>query len=120
MEKIKKLFEEIPFAGNQSPKTRLLYVKNMSPRHPFFTDTLEVGKKFLECVLNTNPPIEVGDIYLVFPERWLTFLESRNLRWSLEHYPKIELINSVNIITSSFEIIASYDRDQTHSLDSYF
>lgn len=27
---IEKLFEEIPFAGNQSPKTRLLYVKNIS------------------------------------------------------------------------------------------
>lgn len=120
MNKIEMLFSKVSF-GDTIPKVRLLYVKDMSPRHHYFAGSLEIGKRFLEYVLSSGPLPEVGDIYLVYPERWMNFMECRHFRDKLEGHPEVSEVRTVSIITSSFEIISSWRNDTNcETLEGFF
>lgn len=80
----------------------------ISPRHPHFEYTREMGMGHLESVLY-HRPIGGESIAFMLPERWLSVHEQYYLIHSLNRHPEIvaQSLRSVDIITQSPLILGS-------------
>lgn len=114
----KELFDDFETLGSIFPNTlydnfnvRIAYIRTMSPRHPYFAGTLEVGKEFLIAVLNGTPLPYGGDVHLVFPERWMNLTETRNFRQLLQKHPNYSEVKSLSIVSCSIELITGYSSE---------
>lgn len=114
----KELFDDFETLDQMFPRTlyedfstRIVYISTKSPRDPYFSGTLEIGKEFLTAVLDGTPLPYGGDVYLVFPERWMNVKETRNFRHLLREHPNYSEVKSLSIVSCSIELIASYSAE---------
>ncbi len=90
-------------------------VKMAAPRHERFEFMIDMGQCNIDRIFN-DTPFTSDHLTFMFPERWMGVHEQRGMMSKLCKHSNINMIKSVDIMTSSPILLGEFHREQIRIL----
>jgi hypothetical protein len=119
---IESMLGDIHYSVDSNPgklypfKVRVGCVKRRPPRHVFFEYALEMGRLYIERILDGSSLDGAKELTFIFPERWMNVAEQQKFMYAMLKHPEAGTIKKVDIITSSPLLISNFFREQIRIL----
>jgi len=97
-------------------KVRVGCVKRRPPRHDYFQYILEIGRGHIKNILDGSSLGGSKHLTFIFPERWMNVAEQRSFMSIMKDHPEVNIIENVDILTSSSILLGSFRHEQMHIL----